>query len=327
MRFALVDHEQPGRPAPQAEVLLQRGGTSVPADGGYRWFATWLGGDQPTAIGFAHDGLELHGIAQVPSREARLTAWALRLWRPSDAVTMVCCVAEIDRLSESAREPAIRVLLDRLAGYGESTAVIIAGWFTTSTANRLVAGGQLHRVAPGEDRILIAPGIAVAGHDPTAGVVDLTIRHRRELIDHRRWTRPGAEVTEVSWWYQPERSAGVRCASYAEASERLAADTWGPGTISVTYVLQDPDGTRLETTTGAGSEAAGLRPGDRVLNRRLVVHALQSPTRFDDVAEALRCAWAWAAKEVAEELTLGRDAASAVTLPGDRIKITPEWRS
>ena len=239
--------------------------------------------------------------------------------------TIVCCVAEVDRLTEAERDHGIRALINRLAGYGEGTAVIIAGGFTTDTADRLVASGWLGRVAPGEDRILVAPGIDVTEHDPALGVVDLAIRHRRQLINERRWTQPGAEVVRLDWWYQPERSARVRCDSYADALERLTGDTLGGGAIALDYRLRNPDGTELATTTWAGSEAADLRPGDRVLTRRFLVNGPSRNAGFDDAAEALRCAWAWAADEVAEELTVGRDAGTAVRLPGDRVRIRQDW--
>ena len=324
MRFAIADHDQPTGPVPPAEVVL--GGVGpAPADSGYRWFSTWLGDAEPTAIGFAPGALDLHGISSLPAREGRLAAWALRLWRPSDQTTIVCCVAEVDQLPEAERDHGIQALINRLAGYGEGTAVIIAGGFTTDTADRLVASGWLGRVAPGEDRILVAPGIDVTEHDPAHGVVDLAIRHRRQLINERRWTEPGAEVVRLDWWYQPERSARVRCDSYADAIERLDGDTMGGGAIALDYRLRNPDGAELAATTWAGSEAAELRPGDHVLTRRFLVNGSSRSTGFDDAAEALRCAWAWAADEVAEELTVGRDAGTTVRLPGDRVRIRQDW--
>ncbi len=305
-------------------MVLVRGAPPAHADSGYRWFSTWLGGERATAIGFTHGTLDLHGISSISARQGRLTSWALRLWRPSDMATILCCVAELDQLPDGERDHGIRALINRLAGYGEGTAVIVAGGFTADTADRLVASGWLCRVASGEDRILVAPGIGVTEHDRAHGVVDLAIRHRRQLINERRWTQPGAEVIRRCWWYQPERSARLRCSSYAEAMERLTGDTWGGGTISLEYLLQNPDGSRLTTTTGADADTAGLRPGDRVLARRFVVKS-QRRTDFDDAAEALRCAWAWAAEEIVEELTLGRDPATAVQLPGDRVRIKQDW--
>lgn len=323
MRVAIVDHETRAEPVPPTEVVVLRG--AGPALAGYRWFSSWLGGDAPTAIGFAPDALHLHGLISLPLSDGRLAAWALRLWRPSDQATIVCCVAELDRLPEGERDSGVRAMIDRLDRLGEGTAMIIAGGLTSDTIDPLVDSARLRRVAPDEDRMLIAPGIGIAAHDPAHGVVDLAIRHRRELIKERRWTQPGAEVLRVDWWYQPERSARQRCESYADAVARLDADSWGGGTIALTYLLQEPDGTRLETTTWAGSEAAGLRIGDRVRSCRFVVHQPQRKTTFDSAAEALRCAWAWDADAVAEELTLGRDAATAVTLPGVRVRIKSDW--
>jgi hypothetical protein len=322
MRVAIVDHETQAVPVPPAEIVVLRG--AGPAPGGYRWFSSWLGEDAPTAIGFAPGALHLHGLFSLPLT-GRLAAWALRLWRPSDMVTIVCCVTELDQWPDDERDRGARALIDRLDRLGEGTAVIIAGGLTVDAVDQLVDSARLERVAPGEDRILVARGIDVTTHDPSHGVVDLAVRHRRELINERRWTRPGAEVVRLDWWYQPERSARQRCDGYADAIERLDTDSMGGGTISLTYLLQDPDGPRLETTVGAGSEAAGLRLGDRVRSSRYVVHQPQRKTAFDSVAEALRCAWAWAADEVVEELTLGRGAETAVTLPGDRVRIRQDW--
>lgn len=325
MRFANLGPADQVRALPPADVLVLRG-APPPADRDYRWFSTALGDEQPTVIGFAPDVLDLHGIFGVPARDGRLTALALRLWRPADQVTIVCCAAELDRLPTDERPSALRVLIDRLAGYGEGTAVIFGGGFSPSEADQLVASGWLARVAPGENGMLVAPKITITERDPVRGTVDLAIRHRRQLINERPWTEPGAQVISLDWWYQPERSVRVRCENYAEADQRQQTDPLGGGTIALTYLLQNPDGRRLETTTWAGSEAAALRKGDRVLARRFVVRQSQRRTGFDTAAEALRCAWAWAADEVVEELTLGRDLASAVQLPGDRVRITSDWR-
>ncbi|MFC7620112.1 hypothetical protein [Microlunatus sp. GCM10028923] len=324
MRFANLGPADQVAALPPADVLVLRG--TPPADDGYRWFSTGLGGEQPTVIGFATGALDLHGILSVPARAGRLTAWALRLWRPADQVTIVCCAAELDRLPADQRQSGLRVLIDRLAGFGEGTAVILAGGWSPTEADQLVESGWLARVAPGEDRLLVAPGIKITEHDPDQGTADLAIRHRRQLINERRWTEPGAEVIRLDWWYQPERSVRVRCDSYAEAEERQRTDAMGGGSIALTSLLQNPDGRRLETTNWAGSEAAALRKGALVLSRRFVVHQPQRRTDFDTAAEALRCAWAWDADEVSEELTLGHDPATAVQLPGDRVRIKIDWR-
>lgn len=189
MRVAMVDLENRTGPVPPAEVMVLRGAGPAPA-GDYRWFSSWLGGGSSTSIGFAPDALHLHGLISLPLSDGRLAGWALRLWRPSDQATIVCCVAELDQLEEGERDRGVRVLIDRLDRLGEGTAVIVAGGLTTDAADQLVDSARLVRSAPGEDRILVAPGIGVVEHDPAHGVVDLAIRHRRELIKERRWTQP-----------------------------------------------------------------------------------------------------------------------------------------
>ncbi|PSK90967.1 hypothetical protein CLV63_12194 [Murinocardiopsis flavida] len=315
-----VDPHSDIDPAPDITAALD---TDPVRDPRYRWWSHGHGTAPSTTLSYDPGSLAAPAVREWAGSAGHPAGWEMRLRPATGGTPITCALTRLGALHGADRDSVLDSIAGHITAHGEGAALVVFGDFTTGDTDRLAARVPLRPAGPGDNRVLVTDAITVTAHDPHRGTADLRVRSRRDMIKDRTWTQVGAEVVRRRWWYQPERASRVRCESHAEAQRKLHDDPMGGGTIALEYVVQNPDGRRIEARTSGTSSTAGVRRGDRVLGCRFLVVEDRGTrtTRFETAAEALRSAWAWGAEYVAEELTIGRDGGAAVTVPGDKVRL------
>lgn len=243
---------------------------------------------------------------------------AVKLWRPSDMATIHCLIAHVDADTEVVDQRRIAVrLTQNVEQLGEGTPVVVLGVATSGLATDV--SEALTAVNEGAG-IAVSAGISVDAIDHTRA--DLGIRHRRQVLADRPWTRPGAIVTEVWWWYQPERSSGTRCASQREADRLRDTDNGFGGFVSVHLRATNPDGSEVTCSSSRlDDDTAGLAPGDLVEEVSWYVRRHSTERTFDDPATALRNAHSWNAVGVGEWVRVRTASGATLRLSGNDLTL------